>query len=39
MLKAAGLGIAYRAKPAVKEVIPHHFNYADLSGILYCLGL
>jgi len=36
MLEAVGLGIAYRAKPALKERIKNQFNHADLSGLI-CL--
>ena len=37
MLKAAGLGIAYRAKPLVKEEISNQFNIANLDGVLNLL--
>ncbi len=38
MLEAAGLGIAYRAKPKVKEVIRTQLNHASLAEVRYLLG-
>lgn len=38
MLQAAGLGIAYRAKPAVRTLVPAQLNYCDLSALLYAQG-
>ncbi len=35
MLKSAGLGIAYRGKPRVKQIIAHQINYGDLRSLLY----
>lgn len=35
MLQAAGLGVGYRAKPAVRAVCDAQLNYADLSALLY----
>lgn len=35
MLKAAGLGIAYRAKPAVQAQVNARINHGDLRGIRY----
>ena len=39
MLSVAGLGIAFRAKPLVKQHAPHAIENASLDGILYLLGL
>jgi len=38
MLQAAGLGVAYRAKPAVAEGARFRVEHADLSGLLYLQG-
>lgn len=38
MLKWAGLGVAYRAKPAVAAVADACVNYTDLSALLYFQG-
>jgi phosphoserine phosphatase len=38
MLKAAGLGVAYRGKPAVRLEAPAQLDHADLSGLLYAQG-
>ncbi len=38
MINAAGLGIAYHAKPLVKEVATHSISTIGLDGILYLLG-
>jgi phosphoserine phosphatase len=42
MLNAAntggGLGIAFRAKPKVKEAVPNQVNHADLTALLYAQG-
>ncbi len=42
MLKAAGLGVAFRAKPAVQQEIAAHggaiVNHADLTALLYFQG-
>ena len=35
---AFGLGVAYHAKPKVREVIPHQINYSDLSTLVYAQG-
>lgn len=35
MLKAAGLGIAYHAKPVVQAQVSACINHGDLSGIVY----
>ena len=34
-----GLGVAYRAKPNVKAIIPHQINVGDLSALIYAQGL
>lgn len=39
MLLAAGLGIAYHAKPNVSAQAHHKIKYNDLSAILYALGI
>ncbi len=39
MLQAAGLGVAYRGKPAVREATPYHINHSDLSALAYFQGL
>lgn len=39
MLQAAGLGVAYRAKPAVRAAAQAQLNYCDLSALLYAAGL
>jgi len=38
MLQAAGLGIAYHAKPAVRSAARHRIDHADLTGLLYVQG-
>ncbi|ACF12513.1 phosphoserine phosphatase SerB [Chloroherpeton thalassium ATCC 35110] len=38
MLSVAGLGIAFRAKPIVKESAEHSISTLGLDGILYLLG-
>ncbi len=38
MLKAAGLGVAYRGKPSVRAEAPARLDHADLSGLLYAQG-
>ena len=38
MLQAAGLGVAYHAKPAVAERVAHRLDYCDLTGLLYAQG-
>ena len=35
MLGAAGLGVAFHAKPAVRAQILHQLNHTDLTGALY----
>lgn len=39
MLKAAGLGVAFRAKPVVAEQAAFQLNYCDLSVVAGLLGL
>jgi phosphoserine phosphatase len=38
MLERAGLGVAYNAKPAVREAAPVTLSVADLSAVLFFLG-
>lgn len=38
MIKAAGLGVAYRAKPVVAAEADAQINFADLTGLLYFQG-
>lgn len=38
MIKAAGLGIAYRAKPIVAEQAAARIDHADLTAVLYFQG-
>lgn len=38
MLEAAGLGIAFRGKPAVLERARHRIEHADLTALLYVQG-
>ena len=38
MLKAAGLGVAYRGKPSVRADAPARLDHADLTGLLYAQG-
>lgn len=38
MLKAAGLGIAWRAKPLVHNSTAFRLDYCDLTGLLYAQG-
>ena len=39
MLRAAGLGVAFRAKPVVAAAIPARVDHADLTALLYLQGL
>ncbi len=39
MLKAAGLGVAYRAHPVVRGAIPVSISHADLTALLYLQGI
>ena len=38
MLEAAGLGVAFRAKPAVAAVARWRLDHADLAALLYAQG-
>jgi phosphoserine phosphatase len=38
MITAAGLGIAYRAKPIVAEAADARLDHSDLSAVLYLQG-
>ena len=38
MLDAAGLGVAFRAKPLVAAAARHRLDHADLTGLLYAQG-
>jgi phosphoserine phosphatase len=38
MIEAAGLGVAYHAKPAVAAVAAARIDYGDLSALLYAQG-
>jgi phosphoserine phosphatase len=38
MLQAAGLGVAYRAKPKVAAIAGARVDYADLTALLYAQG-
>ena len=38
MVEGAGLGIAYRAKPALKQATPVHIDHTDLRTALYFQG-
>ena len=38
MLEAAGLGVAYHAKPAVAAQVPAHIDHGDLTALLYLQG-
>jgi len=38
MLRAAGLGVAFHAKPVVAAAVPARIDYADLCALLYLQG-
>lgn len=38
MIQAAGLGVAYRAKPSVAAAARHRIEHGDLRGLLYAQG-
>ncbi|TNE30586.1 MAG: phosphoserine phosphatase SerB [Alphaproteobacteria bacterium] len=38
MLEAAGIGVAFRAKPKVEAVTPYRIRHGDLSSLLYLQG-
>jgi phosphoserine phosphatase len=39
MLRAAGLGVAYRAHPAVRAAVPVVISHGDLTALLYLQGI
>jgi phosphoserine phosphatase len=39
MLNLAGLGIAFHAKPVVREGADHSLSTIGLDGILYLMGI
>ena len=39
MLSIAGLGVAFHAKPIVKEKIPRNISSVGLDGLLYLIGI
>jgi len=39
MLKVAGMGIAYRAKPLVRQSAPQAISALGLDGLLYLIGV
>jgi phosphoserine phosphatase len=39
MLKVAGMGIAYRAKPLVRQSAPQAISELGLDGLLYLIGV
>ena len=38
MVRAAGLGVAYRAKPVLREAAQVHIEHGDLTALLYLQG-
>jgi phosphoserine phosphatase len=38
MVKAAGLGVAFRAKPTLRAVADAEIEHADLTGLLFLQG-
>jgi phosphoserine phosphatase len=38
MLEAAGLGVAFHAKPSVAERSTHRLDYCGLTALLYAQG-
>ena len=38
MLQAAGIGVAFRAKPAVREAAAFRIDHGDLTGLLFLQG-
>jgi phosphoserine phosphatase len=38
MLQAAGLGVAYRGKPLLKQSLPTWVDISDLTALLYMQG-
>ncbi len=39
MIREAGLGVAFRAKPIVTEAAPLALSHSDLTGLLYLAGI
>jgi phosphoserine phosphatase len=39
MLQAAGLGVAYHAKPVVQQQVAARINHNDLSALLFLQGI
>ena len=39
MLRLAGMGIAYRAKPVVRQSAPQSISSLGLDGLLYLIGV
>ena len=39
MIEAAGLGVAYRAKPKVAASADARIDHADLTALLYAQGI
>jgi len=37
--EGGGLGIAFQAKPKVRQAVPHQINHADLTALIYVQGL
>ena len=38
MLQTAGLGVGYHSKPLLREKLPQHILYGDLTALLYAQG-
>jgi phosphoserine phosphatase len=38
MIAASGLGVAYRGKPALREIAAAHIDHGDLTALLYAQG-
>jgi phosphoserine phosphatase len=38
MLRAAGLGVAFRAHPQVKAEVPVRIDHGDLTAVLFLQG-
>ena len=38
MVEAAGLGVAWRGKPALREATHHWLDHTDLRGLLWLQG-
>ena len=38
MLRAAGAGVAFRAKPVVTAEVSNHLDFADLRAVLFAQG-